>query len=156
MMKVTALYVYPIKGLRAIPLTTATFTRQGISHDRTFMLLKVLESGSLKRMQLSDFPACALFEQELVDDTIRVRYHVPEHEMLTALRPRVVGHFDLIRLLSEDPGRDVSAWAGVWQRIVRNLELVRSFDGLLECNSAALRKGLAEPYPNRLISEIHQ
>ncbi|KAG7134054.1 hypothetical protein HYQ45_007869 [Verticillium longisporum] len=77
-MKVTALYVYPIKGLRAIPLTTATFTRQGISHDRTFMLLQVLESGSLKRMQLSDFPACALFEQELVDDTIRVLYHVPE------------------------------------------------------------------------------
>ncbi|CRK27826.1 hypothetical protein BN1708_004489 [Verticillium longisporum] len=81
------------------------------------------------------------------------RYYDQQHEMLTALRPRVVGHFDLIRLLSEDPGRDVSAWAGVWQRIVRNLELVRSFDGLLECNSAALRKGLAEPYPNRLISE---
>ncbi|KAM0532120.1 hypothetical protein ACHAPP_007304 [Verticillium nonalfalfae] len=82
------------------------------------------------------------------------RYYDQQHEMLTALRPRVVGHFDLIRLLSEDPGRDVSAWAGVWQRIVRNLELVRSFDGLLECNSAALRKGLAEPYPNRLISEV--
>ncbi|CRK30364.1 hypothetical protein BN1708_000896 [Verticillium longisporum] len=81
------------------------------------------------------------------------RYYDQQHEMLTALRPRVVGHFDLIRLLSEDPGRDVSTWAGVWQRIVRNLELVRSFDGLLECNSAALRKGLAEPYPNRLISE---
>ncbi|EEY22134.1 conserved hypothetical protein [Verticillium alfalfae VaMs.102] len=28
-------------------------------------------------MQLSDFPACALFEQQIVDDTIRVRYHGP-------------------------------------------------------------------------------
>ncbi|KAM0323443.1 hypothetical protein ACHAQA_008722 [Verticillium albo-atrum] len=77
-MKITALYVYPIKGIRAIPLTTATFTPQGISHDRTFMLLKVLDSGSLKRMQLSDFPACALFEQQIVNDAIIVRYHAPE------------------------------------------------------------------------------
>ncbi|KAM0279828.1 hypothetical protein ACHAQH_004379 [Verticillium albo-atrum] len=72
------LYVYPIKGLRAIPLDSATFTQQGISYDRTFMLLKVLDSGSLKRMQLSDFPACALFEQQIVDDTIVVCYHIPD------------------------------------------------------------------------------
>ncbi|OLN87828.1 putative histidinol-phosphatase [Colletotrichum chlorophyti] len=81
------------------------------------------------------------------------RYYDQQHEMLTALEPRVVGHFDLIRLMSEDPGRDVRAWKGVWERIVRNLEVVKGYGGLLECNSSALRKGLAEPYPCRIISE---
>ncbi|KAI0150364.1 Polymerase/histidinol phosphatase-like protein [Xylariaceae sp. FL1272] len=81
------------------------------------------------------------------------RYYDQQYEMLTALRPRVVGHFDLIRLLSVDPGRDVRHWPGVWERIERNLAFVASYGGWLECNSSALRKGLAEPYPCRVIAE---
>ncbi|OHW91336.1 histidinol-phosphatase (php family) [Colletotrichum incanum] len=81
------------------------------------------------------------------------RYYDQQHEMLTALEPRVVGHFDLVRLMSEDPGRDVRKWKGVWERIVRNLGVVKGYGGLLECNSSALRKGLDEPYPCRVISE---
>nr|XP_036588473.1 histidinol phosphate phosphatase HisJ family protein [Colletotrichum truncatum]KAF6799846.1 histidinol phosphate phosphatase HisJ family protein [Colletotrichum truncatum] len=81
------------------------------------------------------------------------RYYDQQHEMLTALEPKVVGHFDLVRLMSEDAGRDVRQWKGVWERIVRNLEVVRRYGGLLECNSSALRKGLAEPYPCRIIAE---
>ncbi|KAH0437353.1 histidinol-phosphatase [Colletotrichum camelliae] len=81
------------------------------------------------------------------------RYYDQQHEMLTALEPKVVGHFDLIRLMSEDPARDVRKWKGVWERVVRNLEVVKGYGGLLECNSSALRKGLAEPYPCRIIAE---
>lgn len=82
------------------------------------------------------------------------RYYDQQHAMLSALRPRVVGHFDLVRLLSSDPGRDIRAsWPGVWDRIVRNLRLVAGYGGWLECNSSALRKGLAEPYPSRQIAE---
>ncbi|KAI1267124.1 histidinol-phosphatase [Xylariaceae sp. FL1019] len=81
------------------------------------------------------------------------RYYDQQYEMLTALRPRVVGHFDLIRLMSVDPGRDVRRWPGVWERIERNLTFVASYGGWLECNSSALRKGLAEPYPCRCIAE---
>ena len=73
--------------------------------------------------------------------------------MLVALKPRMVGHFDLIRLMSEQPGRDPREWKGVWERILRNLRLVKEQGGLLECNSAALRKGLEEPYPHRVIAE---
>ncbi|KAL6851091.1 hypothetical protein ACO1O0_008219 [Amphichorda felina] len=80
-------------------------------------------------------------------------YYDLQLEMLKALRPRVVGHFDLIRLLSEDPARDVRKWGGVWERILRNLRLVKEQGGWLECNSAALRKGLDEPYPCRIIAE---
>ncbi|WYZ45185.1 hypothetical protein EsH8_VIII_000501 [Colletotrichum jinshuiense] len=81
------------------------------------------------------------------------RYYDQQHEMLTALEPRVVGHFDLVRLMSENPSRDVRGWKGVWERVVRNLEVVKAYGGLLECNSSALRKGLDEPYPCRVIAE---
>ncbi|ATY67333.1 histidinol phosphate phosphatase family [Cordyceps militaris] len=81
-------------------------------------------------------------------------YYDLQHAMLVALRPRVVGHFDLVRLLSAHPDRDVrGAWEGVWARICRNLRLAAEQGAWLECNSAALRKGLAEPYPGRSIAE---
>ncbi|EFQ30713.1 histidinol phosphate phosphatase HisJ family protein [Colletotrichum graminicola M1.001] len=87
------------------------------------------------------------------EESMYERYYDQQHEMLTALRPRVVGHFDLVRLMSEDPGRDVRKWKSVWERIMRNLAVVKEYGGLLECNSSALRKGLDEPYPCRPIAE---
>ena len=79
-------------------------------------------------------------------------YYAAQHAMLVALRPKVVGHFDLIRLLSADPARDPRAWPRVWAAVQRNLALVRDAGGWLECNSSALRKGLAEPYPARAVA----
>lgn len=93
--------------------------------------------------------AAAATEQGLWAD-----YYDEQLDMLRALRPRVVGHFDLIRLLSDAPGRDVREWPAVWEKIKRNLEVVREQGGRLECNSAALRKGLDEPYPCRTIAEV--
>ncbi|KAH6890587.1 Polymerase/histidinol phosphatase-like protein [Thelonectria olida] len=87
-------------------------------------------------------------EERLYED-----YYDLQHEMLRALTPRVVGHFDLIRLLSDEPERDVKNWPGVWERVVRNLRLAAEQGGWLEVNSAALRKGLAEPYPGRIIAQ---
>ncbi|KAK2616852.1 hypothetical protein QQS21_000230 [Conoideocrella luteorostrata] len=87
-------------------------------------------------------------EQRLHED-----YYDLQHEMLLTLRPRVVGHFDLIRLKSESPDRDVTQWRGVWAKVLRNLKLVREQGGWLELNTAALRKGLKEPYPCRAIAE---
>ncbi|KAK6220334.1 MOSC domain-containing protein [Colletotrichum tabaci] len=90
-MKIKALNVYPIKALRPIPLESATLTPQGILHDRTYMLFKVNPDSSLRKMQLSTFPQCALFSQEIVSsassssstsessgDIIRVRYNPPD------------------------------------------------------------------------------
>lgn len=97
------------------------------------------------------------------EQRMHARYYDEQLAMLTALRPRVVGHFDLVRLLSSDPGRDVrAAWpdavadgsgATVWEKVVRNLAVVRRDGGWLECNTSALRKGLTEPYPARPIAE---
>lgn len=91
---------------------------------------------------------------DVAEQRMYERYYDQQYEMLVALRPRIVGHFDLIRLMSTDPGRDVRRWPGVWNRIVRNLSFVASYGGWLECNSSALRKGLDEPYPCRVIAEV--
>ncbi|KLU81960.1 histidinol-phosphatase [Magnaporthiopsis poae ATCC 64411] len=86
---------------------------------------------------------------------LQANYYDEQLVMLEMLRPRVVGHFDLIRLLGEDPGRDVSKWSPdvVWSRARRNLAFVARYGGWLECNTSALRKGLEEPYPSRPIAE---
>ncbi|KAI1493555.1 histidinol phosphate phosphatase HisJ family protein [Biscogniauxia mediterranea] len=93
-------------------------------------------------------------EEDEAERRMHEAYYDEQYAMLTALQPRVVGHFDLIRLLSASPGRDVrAAWPGVWARVRRNLAHVAGYGGLLECNSSALRKGLAEPYPARAVAE---
>lgn len=88
-------------------------------------------------------------EEELYED-----YFEQQFEMLQTLKPKVVGHFDLVRLLSEKPGRDLTEWKGVWEKVLRNLLEVVKYGGLLEINTSALRKGLAEPYPGRQICEV--
>lgn len=87
------------------------------------------------------------------DELLFGDYFDSQLEMLQTLKPRVVGHFDLIRLLSDEPDRDLSAWKGIWVKVVRNLKVVVEQGGLLEINSSALRKGLKEPYPARSITE---
>lgn len=83
-------------------------------------------------------------------------YYDEQHGLLTEMEPRVVGHFDLIRLLARDgDAADVKRnWPAVWRRVLRNLAAAAKYGGWLECNSSALRKGLAEPYPGRDIAEV--
>jgi histidinol-phosphatase (PHP family) len=86
-----------------------------------------------------------LFEQYLDDQLI----------MLEEVKPAVVGHFDLIRLMSDDPKRMMSTYGErVWAKVLRNLEAVKFYGGLLEMNSAAIRKGWDTPYPGRDICEV--
>ncbi|KAK1764421.1 hypothetical protein QBC33DRAFT_198467 [Phialemonium atrogriseum] len=82
-MKVTQLYVYPIKALRGISLSTARLGPLGIKYDRHFMLFREQPDGQLKKLQLSSHPQCALFEQRIASDPatgeplVIVRYHAP-------------------------------------------------------------------------------
>lgn len=83
------------------------------------------------------------------------RYFDDQFQMLRTLRPKVIGHFDLIRLLSSRPDPE-GGWekigdGEVWRKIVRNLEFVVEYGGVLEVNTSALRKGLKHPYPREEI-----
>lgn len=94
----------------------------------------------------------AMYEQARLkaggsDAALFADYFDSQLDMLRKLTPPVVGHFDLIRLKSDDPDASFTRYPEVWRRVLRNLEFVAGYGGLLELNSAALRKGMAEPYP---------
>lgn len=75
-------------------------------------------------------------------------------EMLQALRPPIIGHFDLIRLKSDKPNVDWQSLPTIWTSILRNLDFIASYGGILEINTAALRKGMDEPYPKSEICRV--
>ena len=77
-------------------------------------------------------------------------YFDDQFEMIAALEPQVVGHFDLIRIFDEDYRRQL-ALPSVAERIGRNLELIADLDLTLDLNVRALSKGAAEPYPTKAI-----
>jgi histidinol-phosphatase (PHP family) len=89
------------------------------------------------------------------DERLFEDYFDSQYEMLQMLKPRVVGHFDLIRLLSDEPNRSLQDWEGVWAKVIRNLKLIHEQGGLVEINASGLRKGLNEPYPARPICEVN-
>ncbi|DAA72831.1 TPA_exp: Uncharacterized protein A8136_5361 [Trichophyton benhamiae CBS 112371] len=81
------------------------------------------------------------------DEQLFEAYFDDQLAMLQALKPPVVGHMDLIRLKSDEPDGSFTRWPNVWQKILRNLDFIAGYGGLLELNSASLRKGMSEPYP---------
>ena len=85
------------------------------------------------------------------DEAVFAQYFDAQLEMLQQLRPPVVGHFDLIRLKSDAADRSLRSYGdngAVWDKVLRNLRFVAGYGGVLEVNSSALRKGLAEAYPS--------
>ena len=89
-----------------------------------------------------------------MEEILFMDYFDAQLELVTALRPPVVGHFDLIRLLSRDPNRNLQSSPSVWKKIERNLRAIRSYGGALELNSSGLRKGLKEPYPKLEVCKV--
>lgn len=85
------------------------------------------------------------------EDGLWMAYFDAQFALITAMQPPVVAHFDLIRLKSGAPDRDLTRVAGgmVWARIMRNLHAIKDYGGVLEVNSSGLRKGLEAPYPRR-------
>ena len=75
---------------------------------------------------------CAYFDSQL--------------ELVNAIRPAVVGHFDLVRIFDAD-------YAERWQvpaiaeRVRRNLARIAELGLILDFNVRALAKGQPEPYP---------
>ena len=81
-------------------------------------------------------------------------YFDAQYDMLRELKPLVVGHFDLIRLYSDFPDVSFKDFPQTWSKILRNVAFVVDYGGIFELNSAALRKGLTDPYPNLQICKV--
>ena len=79
-------------------------------------------------------------------------YFDQQYEMISTLKPGVVGHFDYIRFFDPDyPSRLEKP--DIWARISRNLELIKALELSLDFNMRALSKGASEPYVSRPILE---
>ncbi|KAK4167640.1 hypothetical protein QBC43DRAFT_311163 [Cladorrhinum sp. PSN259] len=84
-MKITALYVYPIKALRGTSIPQARIGPRGVEYDRHFILYEVRSSTSsssssssepvLKKMQLDSHPKCALFQPEIDTQNKSIKVH---------------------------------------------------------------------------------
>ncbi|WP_136805771.1 histidinol-phosphatase [Desulfosediminicola flagellatus] len=86
-------------------------------------------------------------------DELYCRYFDIQYNMIKTLQPAVVGHFDLIRIFDEDyPTRLMKP--EIMKRIVRNLELIKELDLIMDFNLRSLLKGATEPYISGPILKI--
>lgn len=81
------------------------------------------------------------------------RYFDLQYELIRSIKPKVVAHFDLIRIFDDHYFR---RWKTpeILQRIERNLQCMADLDLILDYNVAALRKGADEPYISTPILEM--
>ncbi|KAJ5485381.1 hypothetical protein N7539_005369 [Penicillium diatomitis] len=94
-MRISELYIYPIKSLRPVRVTEGLLTDLGFTYDRRFMLLKVTPDGNggpskMENMHISEFPQMALFHTTLEmsesfagSNKVVVTYWPPSQEDLT-------------------------------------------------------------------------
>jgi histidinol-phosphatase (PHP family) len=77
-------------------------------------------------------------------EVLQTRYFDAVADLVTQLRPEVVGHIDLIRKFD---GPTPSFSATVYRHIDAALEAVRAVKGVLDVNCATHRRGLGPVYP---------
>ena len=78
-------------------------------------------------------------------DNLYRRYFDQQYELIDALNPAVVGHFDLIRIYDEHYKARLEN-PEITLKIDRNLKLIADRGLILDFNLAALSKGMDEPY----------
>jgi histidinol-phosphatase (PHP family) len=83
-----------------------------------------------------------------------IQYLDAQYEMIEALEPEVIGHFDLCILFNS--GYRLDGHEEVWKRIKRNVERVVRYGGLFEANGAAIRKGWKTSYPSKEVLQVSQ
>ena len=79
-------------------------------------------------------------------------YFDQQYKMISILKPRVVGHLDIIRIYDADYRSRLTRPA-IWKKIKRNLALVKQLDLILDFNLRPLSRGESEPYLSAPILE---
>jgi histidinol-phosphatase (PHP family) len=88
------------------------------------------------------------------DESLFSQYFDEQYELLSQIKPLIIGHFDVIRLWAPDKMVKLSRWPSVWSKVIRNIDTVNEYGGLFELNSAAFRKGFEEAYPTSEIAKV--
>jgi len=135
-------------GFEAEVIPTATYRDEMLGHRRRFGFDYMV--GSVHYVDETSIDGLRPdFERALAArgglEPLAVAYYQAVATMVAALRPEVVGHFDLIRLNAGPEARlDTPP---IRQAAGRALEAVRDCDAILDVNTAGYRKGLGMPYP---------
>ncbi|MDD2556960.1 MAG: histidinol-phosphatase [Desulfuromonas sp.] len=111
--------------------------------------------GSVHHVREINFDFCPAQYQAAITacggiDALYCTYFDEQLTMLQALRPAVVGHFDLVRLYDPDYAQRILN-PEIMRRIERNLKYVCDNNLCLDLNMRALAKGASEPYISRPI-----
>ncbi len=87
-------------------------------------------------------------------ERLAIAYYSDLAEMVRALRPEIVTHFDLVRRNAPTP--ESVETPAVRESALAALDVVRAHNGILDLNTAGIRKGLGCPYPRPwLVREAH-
>ena len=111
--------------------------------------------GSVHHVGDINFDFDLLHYQQAVEaaggvDELYIRYFDAQYELITILKPSVVGHFDLIRIFDADYAKRLLE-PEIEKRIDRNLHAVKKLGLVLDLNVRALQKGAREPYVSQSI-----
>jgi len=78
-------------------------------------------------------------------DGLYAAYFDQQYEMIGSMAPRVVGHLDIVRIFDPDY-RSRLLKPKIWEKIVRNLKLIKQLNLILDFNLRPLSRGEDEPY----------
>ncbi|OMJ23342.1 putative histidinol-phosphatase [Smittium culicis] len=77
-------------------------------------------------------------------EELSFNYYKEQYDMINSLRPNIIGHFDLIRLFSDEPHILSERCLDI---VTKSIKLAISYGALFEVNSRSLKKNLKYPYP---------
>jgi len=80
---------------------------------------------------------------EKTPDSLYQAYFDLQYDIITQLQPKVIGHFDVIRMYTPE----IELSEKTWEKIRRNIDAINAYGGLIEVNSRAWKKGLEYAYP---------
>ncbi len=85
-------------------------------------------------------------------DGLYAAYFDQQFDMIRRLTPRVVGHLDIIRIYDPEY-RQRLVKPVIWEKVLRNLKLIKRLNLILDFNLRPLTRGEREPYPSAPILE---
>ncbi|KAJ5802291.1 uncharacterized protein N7503_004741 [Penicillium pulvis] len=106
-MKISQLYLYPIKSLRPASLDTAVLTSVGLEFDRRYMLLKVEADKDgiktiLKNMHIPHYPEMGLFQTAVEfpktkhdSGKVTITYNPPTPQDVSDAKPREAKYLEI-------------------------------------------------------------
>jgi uncharacterized protein YcbX len=110
MLKVSQLFIYPIKSLGGIPLDTAKLTDRGLQHDRRWMLI----DENNRFLSQREHPQLALFKIAIETEGLQVIYTTDGSSIHIPFEPLKPDMLDVVIWDDTCTGQLVSDAANAW------------------------------------------